>query len=98
MTQPTDEQREQMQAAAERVAVKLHAFHDELTPDEQAALHFMLGHGAAGADGDEDVAGFYYSGAINPANDWCGTCRNPMNPSQLGFAATNPIFVRQPLG
>lgn len=96
MTTPTDEQREQMQAAGDRAAGKLRRFYDELPPDEQAALHYVLGHG--GEDADEDVAGYYYSGAINPANDWCGTCRNPWNPSQLGGAATNPFVVRRSLG
>lgn len=82
MTQITREQQDAFQAAAERVAAKLRDFHDGLPADEQLALHVALGHGAG-----EDVAGYAYlgfwdSGAINPLNDWCGTCRTPWNPSQ----------------
>jgi hypothetical protein len=99
MTESTPEQRQQMEAAAERVAAKLREFHDSLPTEEQAALHLLVGHGTSTAAGaEQDVAGYAFSGPtvaglavagftsggpINPNLDWCGTCRNPWNPSKL---------------
>ncbi|MGH2588148.1 MAG: hypothetical protein ACRDJE_24785 [Dehalococcoidia bacterium] len=98
MTQITPEQQQQLEKAT-RVAAKLREFHDGLPAEEQMALHLLLGHGAAANAGpDGDVAGYAYTGAtvtglsfagftsdgpINPDLDWCGTCRNPWNPSKL---------------
>jgi hypothetical protein len=58
LTQITEEQR-QMEAAAERVAAKLKAFHDGLTPDEHMALDLALRQIGTPADEQaEDVAGY----------------------------------------
>ncbi|MGH2587251.1 MAG: hypothetical protein ACRDJE_20235 [Dehalococcoidia bacterium] len=54
MTQITEEQKQQLQAAAERVAAKLVAFHDGLPADEQIVLDVAFGRLV---DGEEPAMG-----------------------------------------
>ncbi len=59
MTEMTDEQWRQVDAAVERIGATLRAFHDGLADEEHLALHLILGRGAA-AGTDEDAAGYAY--------------------------------------
>jgi hypothetical protein len=58
MTQIKEEQRGQVEAAAERVADKLKAFQDSLAADEQTVLAVALRQMAGADDGTEDTAGY----------------------------------------
>jgi hypothetical protein len=83
MTQVTDEQ--QLQAAAERVAIKLREFHDGLPAEEQAALHFILEQGASATDSGEDTAGHVVRDPNGEptVRDWCLTWQYPMGRIQF---------------
>lgn len=80
MTQMTNEQGQQLEAAARSVAVKLQTFHDGLTNDEARVLGLAFSAIAAARAG-EDVAGYVYRDwretgwidGIGEVRNWCLT-------------------------
>jgi hypothetical protein len=58
MTQFTDEQMEQVQALASRVAGKFQSFYETLPADEQGALEIALRRAAPPGDSGDDTVGY----------------------------------------
>lgn len=112
MTEMTDEQRQQVEVVAERVATKLHGFFDTLPADERAVLAVTLAHNLGGASEEADDGAGYAAQAVAEAftaqEDVSGYAilingrffplpdRNPVPPTRVGV--DGPTFEPRPRG
>jgi hypothetical protein len=99
MTQITDEQWQQLDAAVERVGAKLRALHEELSDEAHLALHLILGQGRPAGTG-EDVSGYAYDLRLSSLDrtwlslspEHCSTGKvNPMDPTT--WSRARPPFT-----